>query len=162
MKFIFQLDSTLRSQLIKIQISVKESARDKKENGQKAPTSEYVYPLIMDLLISLADYQHMAFFEKGSINHFEYYRICFEKWLMKEHFKLTWPSVTILPVWKGNHWQGLFQPALFRQTRSQWHHSKQIISVISNFACAIVHDRYKASWRPPPKDPKVPHAGDAV
>ena len=80
---------------------------------------------------------------------------------MKEHFKLTWPSVTILPVWKGNHWQGLFQPALFRQTRSL-HHSKQIISVISNLACAIVHDRYKASWRPPSKDPKVPHAGDAV
>lgn len=71
MKFIFQLDSTLRSQLIKIQISVKERARDKKENGQKAPTSATFIHYIMGLLISLADYQHMAFFEKGSINHFE-------------------------------------------------------------------------------------------
>ena len=50
MKFIFQLDSTLRSQLIKIQISVKERARDKKENGQKAPTSAYVYPLYNGLI----------------------------------------------------------------------------------------------------------------
>ena len=50
MKFIFQLDSTLRSELIKIQTSVKERARDKKENGQKAPTSAYVYPLYNGLI----------------------------------------------------------------------------------------------------------------
>lgn len=61
MKFIFQLDSTLRSELIKIQTSVKERARDKKENSQKRPPARTFIHYIMDLLISLADYQHMAF-----------------------------------------------------------------------------------------------------
>ena len=71
MKFIFQLDSTLRSQLIKIQISVKERARDKKENGQKAPTSAYVYPLYNGLINISSRLPAYGFFEKGSMNHFE-------------------------------------------------------------------------------------------
>lgn len=43
----------------------------KKKMAKKRPPARTFKHYIMDLLISLADYQHMAFFEKGSINHFE-------------------------------------------------------------------------------------------
>lgn len=39
--------------------------------AKKRPPARTFIHYIMDSLISLADYQHMAFFEKGSINHFE-------------------------------------------------------------------------------------------
>lgn len=43
----------------------------KKKMAKKRPPARTFIHCIMDLLISLADYQHMAFFDKGSINHFE-------------------------------------------------------------------------------------------